>query len=123
MPVPTAAAATVTPNGLGRGLIDGRNKEPVADGVMTSITIFANDATTATAFALAAYAVGPKHGIVYVEKHPEVKGVMVDNGGQLVASNGLGSTNKTITNRWPAEGTNRGPNNLGQKRREEASDR
>lgn len=87
--ISNVAAATVTPQGLGTGLIDPRNKKPVANAAMRSITIIAADATTATAYALAAYTVGPKFGLQFVEAHPETRGIMVDGNGNLLASRGF----------------------------------
>lgn len=115
------AVTTVTDEGLGRGLIDPRSRQPVPEGRFKSITIFAADATTATAFALATYTVGPKHGMRFVESHPEVKGIMVDGQGNTVTSEGLklARPSSTAPARVTADG---GPNDLRQKRREEARD-
>lgn len=117
------ATATVTPTGLGRGLIDGRNKRPVDDFPIQSVTIFANDAATATAHALAVYAIGPKRGMQYVDKHPEIKGIMVDNSGQIFTSADLNTSSLKAINRWPTSGgVDGGSNDLRQKRQEEAAD-
>ena len=115
------AVATVTDSNLGRGLIDPRSKQPVAEGRLKSITIFAADATTATAFALATYTIGPKHGMHFVESHPEVKGIMIDDQGSTITSEGLklASPSPTSPARATADG---GPNDLRQKWREEAKD-
>ncbi|MFA4874598.1 MAG: FAD:protein FMN transferase [bacterium] len=120
--ISNVAAATVTPSGLGKGLVDPLNKKPVSDNAMRSITILAADATTATAYALAAYTVGPKFGLQYVEAHPETRGIMVDVSGNLLASRGLNivtaperDDNKQAT----ADG---GSNDLRQKQREESQE-
>lgn len=83
------AAATITGDGLGAGLIDPKSKKPVPPQMMRSITILAADATTAVAYGLAAYALGPRIGMRFVEAHPEVRGILVDNDGALAASAGL----------------------------------
>ena len=83
------AAATVTGDGLGAGLIDPKSKKPVPGTMMRSLTALAADATTATAYALAAWTLGPRIGMRFIEEHPEVKGMLVDNGGRLFASQGL----------------------------------
>lgn len=114
------AVATVTPAGLGRDLIDGRNKNPVAANSMRSITIFAKDAATATAYALAVYTIGEKRGMKYVERHPEIKGTMVDNAGNLISSAGLNLTGAQGANQWSAPRTgDGGSNDLRQKKQEE----
>lgn len=117
------SVATVTSRGLGRNLIDGRNKKIVEPNLMRSITILSNDAMTAEAFALAVYAVGPKYGMRYVDFNPAIKGIMVDNNGQIMASADLKSTNPNLISKWPEpSGKEHGPNNLNQKQREEEQD-
>jgi FAD:protein FMN transferase len=118
-----AAAATVTPHGLGRGVIDGKSKQPVANNGMKSITIFANDATTATAYAIAVYAIGPKYGLKFVQNRPEIRFIMVNQDGNLMASEDLGTSNAKVSYKWPAKGSaDGGPNDLRQKRNEEERD-
>ncbi len=115
-------AATITPTGLGRNLIDGKTRKLVGNPAMKSITILANDATTATAFALAAYAIGSKNAIKFVDRNDAIKGIMVDQQGQIIASKDLNASSMTRTNRWPIYGkASGGPNDLRQKRREEAA--
>lgn len=114
------AAATVTPEGLGRGLIDPRNKKHVPEGVMRNATIVASDATTAVAFALATYVIGPRYGMKFIGAHPEVRGIIVDGEGNLNSSPGIV---KSLNGEpQPAVTTDGGPDDLRQKRREEASD-
>lgn len=114
------AVATVTPIDLGKDLIDGRNKKPVAANSMRSITIFAKDAATATAYALAVFTIGEKRGIKYVDRHPEIKGIMVDNAGNLISSAGLNLKGVQNTNNWSAPQTgDGGSNDLRQKKQEE----
>lgn len=116
------ATATVTGDGLGSGLIDPRSKKVVSDTLMKSITTLANDATTATAYALASYTLGPRIGMRFVEAHPEVKGVLVDNDGKLFASTGLGATNTQPPAESQPAGFDGGPNDLKQKQVEEERD-
>ena len=91
--VTNIAAATVTDEGLGAGLIDPKSKKPVASRKVKSVTVLAADATTAATYGLAAWTLGPRIGMRFIEQHPEVKGVLVDNDGRLFASEGLGSSN------------------------------
>jgi thiamine biosynthesis lipoprotein ApbE len=118
-----SSAATITSSSIGDGFIDGRNKMPISPGSMQSVTILANDAMTAGAFAFAVYALGPKHGMRYIEAHPAIKGIMVDNSGALVASAGLNLSNPNLKSNWPeSTGPEQGPMNLKQKKTEEEQD-
>jgi len=117
--VKDVAAATVTPQGLGNGLIDAHNKKPVKPDGVRSVTVFAHDATTATAFAIAAYTLGPKHGLRYIESHPEMMCVIVDGGGELFASKNMNITN-TPERSAVRQGSKGGPDDLKQKKREES---
>ncbi len=119
--ISNVAAATVTPQGLGSGLIDPRSKKPVANAAMRSITIIAADATTATAYALAAYTVGPKFGLQFVEAHPETRGIMVDGSGNLLASRGftIVSAPQDEQTAEQAAAATGGSNDLRQKQNEE----
>ncbi len=116
------ATAHVTPTGLGEGLIDARNHKPVANDGMRSVTTIATDAATATANGIAVYTLGTKNGIKYMLAHPEVKGIVVDDDGQLFASAGLGNANIT---RSPAAAPrvtyDGGSNDLRQRQREETT--
>lgn len=122
--ISNVAAATVTPQGLGAALIDPRNKKPVANAAMRSITIIAADATTATAYALAAYTVGPKFGLQFVEAHPETRGIMVDGSGNLLASRGftIVSAPQDEQTAEQAAAATGGSNDLRQKQNEEKSE-
>jgi thiamine biosynthesis lipoprotein ApbE len=119
--VKDVGAATVTPDGLGNNLIDAQNKKHVAPDGVRSITVFAHDAVTATAFAIAAYTLGPKHGLRYIESHPEMMCVIVDNGGTLMASKNMNITHapERAAVKQAQEG---GSNDLKQKQREESVD-
>lgn len=119
--VKDVAAATVTPQGLGNGLIDAHNKKLVKPDGMRSVTVFAHDATTATAFAIGAYTLGPKHGLRYIESHPEMMCVIVDGGGELFASKNMNITN-TPERSAVRQGSKGGPDDLKQKKREESID-
>lgn len=117
------AAATVTADGLAQGLTDPKSKKPVADRKMRSITTLASDATTAVAYGLAAYTLGPRMGMRFVEEHPEVKGVIVDEGGNLTASRGLGgATAGAAASETAIAAPDAGPNDLKLKQREEERD-
>ncbi|NLD27233.1 MAG: hypothetical protein GX659_00300 [Myxococcales bacterium] len=117
------ASATVGENSLGSGLIDGRSKLPVAQGKMRSVTILSQSAVRATAYALAAYAVGPKYAMHFVNRHPDAKVIIVDKSGQIASSEGLNTGSTNLVNRWQTENTNDGgPNDLKKKEQEENSD-
>lgn len=118
------ALATVTSDGLGLNLTDPKSKALVSNNAIQSITILAADATAATAYALAAYTLGPKIGLRYVESHPEIRGIVVDSSGNLFASAGLGTANaKPLTAEVEIQSTpDGGPNDLKQKEREEDKD-
>lgn len=120
----TVAAATVTAGGLGAGLIDARSRKPVPAGTLKSVTVLASDAATATAYALAAYTLGPKVGLRFIEAHPETQGIIVDSTGALFASKGFNATAlKSEPSAVGAEAAvDRGPNDLKQKEREENAD-
>ena len=112
-------AATVTPNGLGLNLIDPVTKKQVNwEGQLTSVTVIASDAMTATAFALAAYTLGPKYSIKFVRGQHSIRGVVVDGSGNLIASKDLGidATPYEQERQTNADG---GPDDLRQKEREE----
>ncbi len=117
------ASATVSENSLGSGLIDGRSKLPVAQGQMRSVTILSQSAVRATAYALAAYAIGPKYAMHFVNRHPDAKGIIVDKSGQIASSEGLNTSSINFVNRWQTENPNDGgPNDLKKKEQEENSD-
>ncbi|MBN1282774.1 MAG: FAD:protein FMN transferase [Proteobacteria bacterium] len=121
--VSNVSATTVTPEGLGRGLTDPINKSQVSWGdSLRSVTVIASNAMTATAFALAAYTVGPKYAMKYVTGHPSVKGIVVDGQGNLTASKGMIveglSYEKSVNEQTASDG---GSNDLKQKEREEAA--
>lgn len=121
--ISNVAIATITPDGLGKGLIDPRNKKPVSSLGIRSLTIVAADALTATSYALAAYTVGPKFGLLFVEAHPETRGIMVDQQGNLMASRGFSivrASNDEPTAQQAA--VSGGPNDLRQKQNEESRD-
>jgi len=114
------AAATVTPEGLGRDLIDAHSRKAVGANGLRSVTVFAHDAATATAFAIAAYTLGPKHGLRYIEANPEMMCVIVDGGGELYASKNMNITDaaeRTAVRQGTQGG---GTNDLRQKQREES---
>ena len=103
--VTNIASATVTGKGLGEGLIDPKNRKPVPANKMLSITVLAADATTATAYALASWTLGPRIGMRFVEAHPEVRGILVDNTGKLAASVGLAAATPSAAPSPEASGT------------------
>jgi thiamine biosynthesis lipoprotein ApbE len=113
------AAATVTPDDLGKGLIDAHNKKQVSTANIRSVTVFSSDATTATAFAIGSYTLGPKNGLRYIEAHPETRCIMVDNGGTLIASKNMNITNATERADIKQATSGGGSNDLRQKQREE----
>jgi hypothetical protein len=117
------AATTVTSHDLGSGLMDPHSKQPASGNGSQSITVIAADASTSTAYALAAFVLGAKNGLKFVMSHPESKGIMVDSDGNLVASAGLGSASAPATvENQRSVASDGGPNDLRQKENEEKSD-
>jgi len=117
------ASATVSENSMGSGLIDGRNKLPVSQGQMRSVTTLAQNAARATAYALAVYAIGPKYAMHFVNRHPDAKGIIVDKSGQIASSEGLNTGSTSLVNRWQTENIkDGGPNDLKKKEQEENDD-
>lgn len=121
----SVSATTVTPDGLASGLIDARSRKPVAHGSLKSVTVLASDAATATAYALAAYTLGPKVGLRFIEAHPETQGIIVDGAGTLLASKDFKTT---AADNAPGELkaltiSDGGPDDVRQKEREENADR
>ena len=113
--------ATVTPDGLAKDLIDARSKRPINLRMMKNITVFAADATSAVAYAISAYTIGPKFALQFIKKHPEVKGIMVDNVGNLFVSEGFELKNaQLLSEAPPLNYKDRGPNDVRQKEAEEA---
>ncbi len=117
------AVATLTPEKLnGTTLIDPRNNQPVSNN-FRNVTVFGGDSMTASAFAVALYTLGPKDARAFAEDHPEVKGIFVDDAGQLSSSRELTITHKNYaTEEQPAVTVDRGPNDVKQKQREEAKE-
>lgn len=118
------ASSTITPDGLGKGLVDAHSKRPVPSNLQKSVTVFANDATMALAYSVVAYTLGPKNGFKFVESRPEIKGVIVDNQGNIFASESLraklhqeSGEPATAPNAVPQKDL--GPNDLKQKQLEE----
>ena len=122
--VSNVATATVSPDGLGRGLIDPLNKKEVsfAEG-LRSVTVIASNAMNATAFALAAYTVGPEYAMKYVMGHTSIRGIIVDGQGNLVASKNMVVEGvpyeKSMNEQTASDG---GPNDQKQREREEKSE-
>lgn len=120
------ASATITDDGLGSNLIDAKSKQPVPKKLTERVTVMASDAMTATAYVIAAYTLGPKIGLRFIEAHPETQGIIVDIGGNLFASKGFKTTN-AITRETAEEiealsTPDGGSNDLKQKEREEEKD-
>lgn len=79
------AFAAVTPDGMGRT----RDQDP--KNALRSVTVFAGDASSAVAYAIATFAQGAKAGFRFIEMHPEIRGVIVDANGVISTSTGLGT--------------------------------
>ena len=117
------AATTVTSHDLGSGLMDPHSKQLASGNGSQSITVIAADASTSTAYALAAFVLGAKNGLKFVLSHPESKGIMVDSDGNLVASAGFGNASSTAAiESQRKSASDGGPNDLRQKENEERSD-
>lgn len=121
------AVATVTKDGLGKDLIDSRNKKPVDAKLIgdTNTTVLAADASQAVAYSLASYTLGPKIGLRYIEAHPEIKGVVVDSSGNFIVSKGFAQRRAVpspIDEEIATPVKDKGPNDMKQKQAEEDRD-
>lgn len=112
------AAATVNRNGLGKDLIDGRSKDAADPRGIESVTILTDDGVKSVAYALAVYSIGQKYAINYANDNPQIAAIMVNEDGQIFASEGLGNSKK-LTSRWASETKYGGPNDVRQKKLEE----
>ncbi|MFH1874479.1 MAG: FAD:protein FMN transferase [Pseudomonadota bacterium] len=82
------AVAELTPTSFAAPLIDPKSKKEV-EANFRNVTVFAQDAMTAQALAIALYTIGPKGAVPFIEKHPEIKVICVNNKGEFVTSKGL----------------------------------
>lgn len=93
-----------------------------AAGNFSSVTVFGGDTMTASAYALAMYALGPKYAQAFADNHPEVKGIFVDGAGNLTSSRDLMISHPNYgaeDTAAPVPGVSGGPNDISQKKREE----
>ena len=79
------AAAQLVKNKMMAPIIDPKTREPINNNFQ-SVLVFGNDSVTASALALALYAMGPKDAQEFTEKHPEIKSIMVDSEGKFINS-------------------------------------
>jgi len=116
------AVASFTPDAISTPLLDPKTNKPAADGYK-NVTVFGNDSMTASAFAAALYTLGPKSAPTFIEQHPEVKSIFVDEEGKVSASKDfqIGRPNYEVEPP-PVPGLNRGGNDLKQKQKEESRD-
>ncbi len=82
------AVAEITPASFTKPLIDPKSKKQVGAN-FRNVTVFAHDAMTAQALALALYTIGEKGAVPFIEKHPEIKVISVSNKGEFITSKGL----------------------------------
>lgn len=112
------AVSTLSPDSVNRPLTDPKSKAEVPDK-FKNITVFADDAMTAQALAVAIYTLGPPMLLSFTNQHPEVKGIFLDNDGNFIISESL-KLSIPFYNSDSSEPTiDRGPNDLKQKEREE----
>lgn len=94
-------------------------------GNFSSVTVFGGDTMTASAYAVAMYTLGPKSVQGFADDHPEVKGVFVDGAGNLTSSRDLAISHMDhsadgVEGVTQAPAVGGGPNDIKQKKREEA---
>jgi len=104
-------------------ILNGSNEDKSVSNGYKNVTVFGGDSMTVSAFAVALYSMGPKSAPTFVQRHPEVKGVFVDEEGNLSTSRDfqVGRPNYE-SEPPPIVGLDRGGNDLSQKKREEAKD-
>ncbi len=69
-------------------IIDPRTGYP-SEGCM-SVTVVTDRTMTADALATAVFVLGPQEGMALLERLPQVEGIIVDQGGKITTSTGLG---------------------------------
>ncbi len=86
------ATAIVSPRVFPQGIMDPRTRTLVDKPAIINAIVFASDAATATAYAIAAYANSAKSadaGLAFVQSHPEIKGIIIGLDGNVIKSKGL----------------------------------
>ncbi len=92
------ATAMINPRLFPQGIVDPRSRELVTNPAVVNALIFAGDAATASAYAIATYAnsaASAQAGINFIEQHPEIKGIVVALDGKVLSSRGLGVSRKS----------------------------
>ncbi len=87
--ISNAAVSKLTPTQLPKTFVDGHTKQRINHHDFQSVTIFAHNASTATAYGLAIFAMGKKMATSFIDGHPEIKGIIVFNDGTVHTSDGL----------------------------------
>lgn len=101
--IPASNRAIVTSGGYQRFLevdgkryahiIDPRTGWPLDEAVSAqSITVLADDATDADAYATAVAVMGPEKGLAFVEAHPQLEAVLLTRTGEVLVSRDLAPT-------------------------------
>lgn len=101
--IPASNRAIVTSGGYQRFLevdgkryahiIDPRTGWPLDEAVSAqSITVLADDATDADAYATAVAVMGPEQGMAFVEAHPQLEAVLLTRTGEVLVSRDLAPT-------------------------------
>jgi thiamine biosynthesis lipoprotein ApbE len=87
--VSDVAAAMVSPRLFPQGIVDPRTRTLVTDPAVINALVFANDAATATAYAIATYAksaVNAQRGANFITARSEVKGILIAPDGTVITS-------------------------------------
>ena len=91
--VSDVGTAMISPALFPEGIIDPRSNTLITSPAVINTMIFAADAATASAYAIATYAnsaAKAEQGLQFVHSHPEVKGILIGLDGNVLTSTGLG---------------------------------
>lgn len=83
------ATAMISPRLFPQGIVDPRTRTLVTDPAVINALVFANDAATATAYAIATYAksaVNAQRGANFITARSEVKGILIAPDGTVITS-------------------------------------
>jgi len=83
------ATAMISPRLFPQGIVDPRTRTLVTDPAVINALVFANDAATATAYAIATYAksaVDAQRGANFITARSEVKGILIAPDGTVITS-------------------------------------
>ena len=90
--VGNVATAMISPRLFPQGIVDPRTRTLVDRPAVINTIVFANNAATATAYAIAAYAksaVDAQRGMNFITGHSEVKAIIIAADGTVLSSRGM----------------------------------